>query len=197
MRIAACVHFVTTLSRVSGALVIVERVEPNGVVRRIEAHEGPRLREVRLAALADSPDAFTSTYEHESGLDDAAWAERAAASASDQGGQATFVLDDGRSLLGLVTCLPLGGDPARLDLVGMWVAPSARRHAGGRRLVEAVLDWAATTGASAVDLWVMRSNGGAQAFYERLGFTPTDEVDVAPDDPCRDELRLTRTVVQR
>ena len=63
--------------------------------------------------------------------------------------------------------------------------------------MEAVLDWAATTGASAVDLWVMRSNGGAQAFYERLGFTPTDEVDVAPDDPCRDELRLTRTVVQR
>jgi GNAT superfamily N-acetyltransferase len=197
MQIAARAHLVTTVSQASGSLATVHRVEPSGVVRRIEADEGPRLREVRLAALADAPDAFTATYAQESVLDDASWADRAAASASDQGERATFVLDDGRSLLGLVTCLPLGADPARLDLVGMWVAPSARRHGGGRRLVEAVLDWAATTGASAVDLWVMRSNGGAQAFYERLGFTPTDDVEVAPDDPCRDELRLTRPIAQR
>ena len=74
----------------------------------------------------------------------------------------------------------------------MWVDPSARDTGAGRELVDAVAGWAAERGATALDLWVMRTNGSAQGFYERLGFTPTDDHDASPDDPCRDEVRMTR-----
>ena len=60
--------------------------------------------------------------------------------------------------------------------------------------MDAVAGWAAERGATSLDLWVMRSNGGAKAFYERLGFATTTDLEVAPDDPCRDEVRMTRPV---
>ena len=45
----------------------------------------------------------------------------------------------------------------------MWTAPATRRSGLGRGLVEAVLDWAASTGATAVELWVTRDNDPARA----------------------------------
>ena len=170
-------------------------------VRRIRPDEGPLLKEVRLAALADAPDAFSATYADEVAFDDGMWDERAALGATDDdGGTGTFVLDAGAAgaaPLGIAVGYRPGPDRTRVELVSMWVDPSVRGTGAGRLLVEAVAGWASDTGASALDLWVMRSNGGAQAFYERLGFAPTDEVEVAPDDPCRDEVRMTRAVPQR
>ena len=171
-------------------------------VRRIRPDEGPLLKEVRLAALADAPDAFSATYADEAAFDDGVWDERAARGATDHdGGTGTFVLGAGAAgaagaaPLGLAVGYRPGPDRTRVELVSMWVDPSVRGTGAGRLLVDAVAGWASETGASALDLWVMRSNGGAQAFYERLGFTPVTDVEVADDDPCRDELRLTRPVV--
>lgn len=166
-------------------------------VRRIRADEGALLKQVRLAALADSPGAFASTVDDEAGFDDAVWAERAARGARDDAdGTGTFVLEaeGGGTAEGIAVGLRPGPDPARVELVSMWVAPSARGTGAGRLLVDAVAGWAAERGASALDLWVMRGNSGAKAFYERLGFTTTDELEVAADDPCRDEIRMTRPV---
>jgi GNAT superfamily N-acetyltransferase len=170
-------------------------------VRRIRPDEGPLLKQVRLAALADAPGAFSATYADEAAFDDGVWDERAARGATDDdGGTGTFVLDAGgagAAPVGIAVGYRPGPDPTRVELVSMWGDPSVRGTGAGRLLVDAVARWASDTGASALDLWVMRSNGGAQAFYERLGFTATDDLEVAPDDPCRDEVRMTRTVPQR
>jgi GNAT superfamily N-acetyltransferase len=166
--------------------------------RRIRPDEGALLKQVRLAALADSPAAFSTRVEDEVGFDDAVWDERAARGARDEGdGTGTFVLDAGAGAdrpVGIAVGHRPGPDPSRVELVSMWVDPSVRGTGAGRQLVDAVAGWAAERGAIALDLWVMRGNGGAKAFYERLGFTTTDEIEVADDDPCRDEVRMTRPV---
>ena len=167
-------------------------------VRRVRAGEGVLLKQVRLAALADSPGAFAATVDDEAGFDDAVWDERAARGARDDGdGTGTFLLEAGAGAdrpVGIAVGHRPGPDPARVELVSMWVDPSVRGTGAGRLLVDAVAGWAAEQGATALDLWVMRGNGGAKAFYERLGFTTTDEIEVAEDDPCRDEVRMTRPV---
>ena len=173
-------------------------------IRRVRPDDGQLLKQVRLAALADSPEAFGSDHDDEAAFDDDVWVERAARGATDDGGMGTFVVeavdaddDTSTAALGMAIGHRPGPDPARVELVSMWVHPSARGTGAGRLLVDAVSGWAADTGASAVDLWVMRGNGGARAFYERLGFTPAaTDVEIAPDDPCRDEVRLTRPIPQ-
>ena len=169
------------------------------VVRRVRPGEGALLKQVRLAALADAPDAFTAKHADEAAFDDSVWDERASRGASDDDdATGTFVLDAGTAgaAAGIAVGHRPGPDRARVELVSMWVDPSVRGTGAGRLLVDAVAGWAADTGAAALDLWVMRSNGGAQRFYERLGFTPVTDVEVADDDPCRDELRLTRPIPQ-
>ncbi|MDE3203075.1 MAG: GNAT family N-acetyltransferase [Acidobacteriota bacterium] len=160
------------------------------VVRRVRPGEGDSYRQVRLAALAESPAAFASTYARESSLTAQDWSERARASAEGWQRAAFFAVDDG-DIVGLV-----GGyrpKPASdvIELVSMWTHPSTRRTGVGRLLVEAVIEWARAGQAQEVQLWVTRANTAAQVFYRAVGFTETGEYQPLPSDPCRDESRMT------
>jgi GNAT superfamily N-acetyltransferase len=162
-------------------------------VRRVLGHEGAMLREVRLAALKESPSAFGSSYEKEAGMTDADWAARARASAAGVD-RVTFVAVAGDKLVGL-----LGGyrpDPSgpEVELVSMWTSPDARRAGVARVLVDAVLAWARETGATTLSLWVTRGNVPAQQLYESAGFRETGAHQPLPSDPCKDETRMTRAL---
>lgn len=164
------------------------------VVRRIRPDEADLLRNVRLAALADTPSAFASTYADESLLTEEDWSDRARAGSAGAT-RATFfaVADD--DIVGLV-----GGyspDPAscRVELVSMWTHPAVRRTGVGRLLVNAVFDWARACGAQAVELWVTRGNVGAEKLYRGMGFVDTGDYQPLPSDPCKEELRM-RAVLQ-
>ncbi|MBO0728993.1 MAG: GNAT family N-acetyltransferase [Acidimicrobiaceae bacterium] len=159
------------------------------VVRRIRPDEGDALRTVRLAALADAPDAFSSTYTGESALTAQTWADRArAGSAGPQ--RATFfaVADD--DVVGLVGGYRPDAASSRIELVSMWTHPVARRTGVGRLLVKAVLDWARACGGEAVDLWVIRGNLGAERLYRAMGFIPTGDSLPLPSDPGREEVQM-------
>jgi GNAT superfamily N-acetyltransferase len=159
-------------------------------VRRIRDHEWVVLREVRLAALDESPDAFSSTLEREAVYPDDVWRERAAASAAGES-QVTFFAELDGAVVGLVT--GLGGDSGGVvELVGMWVAPSARHARLGAGLVGAITEWAAAKGRPAVELWVMRGNEPAQRLYESCGFAVITDHDAQHFDPCKDEVRMRR-----
>lgn len=163
------------------------------VVRRVRADEIDTLREVRLAALSDSPSAFASTYAQERALTDHDWAERARLSASGSE-RATFLAVDGESVVGLVGGYRRADSSGEVELISMWTDPSARRAGVGRLLVGAVLGWARSVGADRVDLWVVRGNRAAESLYRSLGFTETEECKPVPSDPCREELRMTIAV---
>jgi ribosomal protein S18 acetylase RimI-like enzyme len=63
----------------------------------------------------------------------------------------------------------------RVELISMWVAPSARGSGVADALVAAVKDYAEEAGASAMRLSVWRSNERAIGMCRRAGFVLADE----------------------
>lgn len=162
------------------------------VVRRIAASDGALLRDVRLRALQDAPEAFASTHAAESTMTDDDWASRASSGASGADRFTGLAIVDS-DCVGLVGGFrnDHDGHHADIDLVSMWVAPSYRGSGVAEQLVDAVLEWARDEAeAQVVGLWVTRGNDRAQRFYERLGFVETGDVQPLPSDPCKDEVRM-------
>lgn len=161
-------------------------------IRRIRPGEGALLRVVRLRALADAPNAFTSSLEAEAGRPDAQW-EDAATKRSGGDREATFVAVDGNEAVGLAGGYHPRLDAALVEVVSMWVAPLHRRSGVAGSLLQAVVGWADEAGAAEVELWVTRGNDAALRTYQRDGFVVTGDVQPLPSDPCQDELRMRRT----
>jgi GNAT superfamily N-acetyltransferase len=162
-------------------------------LRRIEAGEGRLLQRVRLAALADSPDAFSSTLAREAAFADEEWAARAAASSSGVSRMTVFA-EDGRDVLGLIGGYRETDASTTVELVSMWVHPNARRAGVGRDLVQAVIDWARETSASEVALGVIRGNEAAEGLYEAMGFSPTGETTPLSSNPSLVEVRMATSI---
>jgi hypothetical protein len=119
--------------------------EADAVIRRIDASDWARLRDVRLRALATDPQAFLETLDHARKLPDVHWRERATPSET----SATFVEERDGSFAAMVTVF-VADDPATAYLVGMWVAPELRggRHRGPARRAGARLGARASLRAS-------------------------------------------------
>jgi GNAT superfamily N-acetyltransferase len=144
-------------------------------IRRIRHDEGGLLREARLRAVRDVPEAFGQTLEGLLVETDAAW--RAAARASAAGdSRAWFLAEREGGVVGLVQ--GRRRPPATLLVFSMWVAPEARRSGIGRALIDETERWAGGWGGLETILWVVVGNDGALRFYERLGFRL---VTVGPD----------------
>src|ERR1700689_4335427 len=102
-------------------------------IREIGAGDWRTLRDIRLAALQDAPQAFASTYEREAAFAEADWLRWI--SRGD-----TFLAyppELGAAPVGIVSGHE--GEPGTIELVSMWTSPGARGHGTGRALVEAVL----------------------------------------------------------
>jgi RimJ/RimL family protein N-acetyltransferase len=138
------------------------------VIERITPAQWKLLRELRLAALVDSPDAFGQSYEDAVRQPESDWRQTAeAASRGDR--RAWFIgRDDAGQAVGIVQARRRPPDDCLL--FSMWVAPAARRSGAGRALVQAVEDWGQTWGATRVVLWVIAGNEPAMRFYDRIGF---------------------------
>jgi GNAT superfamily N-acetyltransferase len=165
-------------------------------VRRALPDEWATVRDVRLAALADAPDAFASTLSRELVRTEPQWRSRIRA-------WPWFLAWRAGVPAGLVAAVPdqpASEPPAATrrgwHLVSMWVSPPARGRGVADLLVGAVLDYAETVGAPRVTLWVALGNARARAFYARMGFTPTGRRQVYPRDGAAalDEEELTRPV---
>jgi GNAT superfamily N-acetyltransferase len=150
-------------------------------VRRLTTADRDILRETRLRALADSPDAFNSTAKAEREQSPEDWDARLRATAF-------FVAFEGEHPVGLV-----GGQPDTATdwvLISMWVAPEARGFGLADRLVAAVYDAAAEWGARRVGLRVVAGNVRAQRAYERLGFVSDGDPLPLSWDPSRTRERM-------
>src|SRR6266481_2183479 len=137
----------TTRSRRLGAMTDRPADPPRLKVRQLVAADWAGLRQARLAALAEAPDAFASTLAREQAFEDDVWRDRA-------GSGATFGAFDGGSIVGLAAGFAVDADatagfpvdadaaadtraPAQAQpdwhLVGMWVAPQLRgQHVADR-----------------------------------------------------------------
>src|SRR5262249_23529737 len=138
-------------------------------LRRIRSGEGLQLRDLRLRALADAPDAFSTTLAEARAYPEQDWDERAAGGAKGSE-RATFILIDGGRWQGMAGGIRDPERPDTAELVSMWVAPDLRRQGGARALIGAVAGWARMQGVTRLELWVTDGNAPAVALYRREGF---------------------------
>jgi ribosomal protein S18 acetylase RimI-like enzyme len=159
--------------------------------RQAHAADWEALRQLRLRALADAPDAFASTLEAEMAFPDEVWRQRA------EGGpaSATFIARDSGVDVGLVRVFAEPDVPGRMHLVSMWIDPVYRRRGMARALVALAVRWASERRAREVSLWVADHNTAAGRLYEQLGFRPTGERQPLPSNPARSESRLRLSLV--
>jgi ribosomal protein S18 acetylase RimI-like enzyme len=153
-------------------------------VRRVTRHEWESLRDVRLRALADAPDAFGTTYEEAVARPDDWWRDWAAASATSDT-QAVLLAWDGDRTVGLAGVFAT--DDGAWQVISMWVDPSARGRGTGRALLDAVVAWARNQdNGRPIRLSVTDGNDGARRLYERYGFA-----DTGVTEPLRSNSALT------
>lgn len=161
-------------------------------IRRIAEADGALLRQLRLAALCDAPSAFGSSFARERAMSVDRWEQRASAGATGRDSASWFAFDTAGEPIGLVAGYRPEPDSTVLQLVSMWVVPTARRLGVGRQLVGVVLNWARACGDAAVELRVNESNRPAIGLYERLGFVRTGETTPLESDPTLMTIVLRR-----
>jgi GNAT superfamily N-acetyltransferase len=152
-------------------------------VQRVSPAAWERLREVRLRALQDSPDAYGSTYERESSMSDDEWRAQitrgpwwiAAHATNDVG-----LVAGGRHR---VTATPW--------VFSMWVDEGHRGTGVAEELLSAVATWATDEGATELGLDVADRAPRARRFYERMGFQPNGHVFAMPRDESILLIELT------
>lgn len=138
-------------------------------LRVITADDWEAFREVRLRALADSPDAFAVTLAEATAQPEPVWRERAA-------GPNPVVLAFSGDRPVAMGGLYAPADSADAFVWGMWVEPESRGHGVGARLLEGLLDRArARADDRTVLLHVTEGNDGARHLYVAHGFVATGE----------------------
>jgi GNAT superfamily N-acetyltransferase len=163
------------------------------LVRATVLDDWQAMREIRLQALRDAPDAFGSSYARDAAFEPAEWQRRAI-----RDGSFFAFLPDTEPAEPAEPGGPAGlaggfeEEPGVVELVSMFVRPQARGHRVGEALVDAVAAWARNRDAKSVHLWVTESNKPAIRLYERCGFTATAERQPLPSNPALGELGMTR-----
>lgn len=133
-------------------------------VRWLVPAEWRVLREIRLRALRDSPDAFASADVSEMVLTDHQWRQRCRAG--------TWVVARKRDeVIGVAGLVDAELPHQERYVEGVWVAPMHRRQGVCRTLIDKL---AADEGRD-LCLWVLEGNPGAERAYDRIGFVWTDD----------------------
>jgi ribosomal protein S18 acetylase RimI-like enzyme len=152
-------------------------------IRRVSPDEWRELRDTRLNALWDAPDAFGGSYDTSLARPDEWWIEWARKSA-ESAEQAMFLAWDEGKPVGIAgTFLD---DESRRIVIAMWVRPAHQGMGLGRRLLDAVVSWVRAQGAHEVYLDVADRKDAARGLYETYGFRETGVV-----KPLRDGSHIS------
>ena len=143
-------------------------------IRTFAPHEWGTYRDLRLHALADSPDAFGRTLAEEEGRHDAEWSARLASGTASRH-DLPLVAEVGAEPVGLDWGRIETAEPEVAYLYQVWGAPSCRRLGTGRMLLDAVISWASAADARYLALDVTCGDTPATRLYTRTGFKPVGE----------------------
>lgn len=149
------------------------------------------MKDVRLRALQEDPDAFGSTYDRESLEDESSW-HRWITGWPDTEDQALFAAVQDGAWFGMALGVRWRERPEEANVYAMWVDPARRRSGAGRSLLDAVVGWARDSGAAGAVLRVAEANEPARTLYERAGF-----VDTRDREPLREGSSQTTIVMRR
>jgi ribosomal protein S18 acetylase RimI-like enzyme len=146
-------------------------------------------RRLRQAALAQAPRAFGSRLADWQGEGD-----------REERWRARLDLAGSHNLVAVLDGEPVGmasglrGSDGTVELISMWVAPSARGRGVADALVREVERWARASGARVLRLDVAEDNLDAQAVYARHGFAFTGELGDLMADGIRHEWVMAKVL---
>lgn len=149
-------------------------------IRRATVRDWETTRALRLAALADTPDAFATTLAAERDQPDVFWQDRL------RNPRAVTLIAHLDGPVGLAVVAPWGSTEDA-GLYSVWVAPEARGHGVGQALVGAAIEVARERGHPRLRLEVGDHNEAAVRLYDRMGFERTGGTGTLP--PPRTHLR--------
>jgi ribosomal protein S18 acetylase RimI-like enzyme len=156
---------------------------------RIGERDWEQLREIRLRALRENPEAFGARPEREERFGPKHWQMRLRSSPT------WLATSDTGDPVGVVTMISEPASPVDdRHLLGLWVAPEVRRSGVGWALLDTVCKAAADEGARTLSLWVDDENAPAIDLFVRAGFVRTNERQRSPRDETRVEERYVRTI---
>ena len=149
-------------------------------IRQLDRSDFQALKELRVAALQDSPEQFGETLFAAHERSDEGWAELT---------HSTHVAEINGASVGMAFVFDDPKDPAVGRVGGMWVAPGYRRVGVGSALLAAARTWAALKGKRLIRLWVVPASFGA-ALYERAHFAATGAQRPFPGDETRSVIEM-------
>jgi ribosomal protein S18 acetylase RimI-like enzyme len=137
-------------------------------IRRLAATDAPAFRVLRLRALREHPEAFTSSHDEDEKLPLANTERRLQADASTR----FWGAFDAARLCGMVGLEreQRAKNRHKATVVGMYVAPEVAGRGVGRALVETVVREARVAGLELLVLTVTEGNQSATTLYEHAGF---------------------------
>jgi GNAT superfamily N-acetyltransferase len=150
-------------------------------IRRATVDEWKAVRDIRLRALGEAPNAFCSTHQREAQFDDHTWQQRLSTAT-------TFLAWEHDATVGTVTGKDDPHEPGSRELAAMWVDPVARHAGVASALIASIFEWARGEQSRAIALWVAEDNHSARRLYEKCGFLFTGERDVMREGV--DQLRM-------
>jgi RimJ/RimL family protein N-acetyltransferase len=157
-------------------------------IRQLAPDDWAEYREIRLAALTESPEAFGSTLARSQQYTEQVWRSHLTTAV-------TFAAEreNDRRLIGIASGLPTATEGAAM-LIGMWVSPDARRQGVGEALVRRVIAWAEEQGYRHLELDVTVGNDRAERLYEQCGFTRTGGKDSGNGERQHSTVTMEREV---
>lgn len=150
-----------------------------------------RLREIRLAALHESPIAFLSTYSEELTYQERKWRAEFAR------GEWVIEVRNNEAIALVGVTQEQDAPPDECYLEYLWVSPGFRRRGIATALVKNTLRRLLNLGFAAVRLWVLDGNESAKHFYESCGFSSTALIQRPDQDPSRSEELLRLSLHER
>jgi ribosomal protein S18 acetylase RimI-like enzyme len=159
-------------------------------VRQIQSWEGAALRDIRLRAIADRPDAFAVSLAQTLAETDEGWTSWATRSALGDA-HILYVAEDSGTWIGMVGGMPaMPNGEAGAELISLWVDPAYRGHGLGRHLVEQIISWGRDHRVRQLELWVTTHNTAAIELYRKSGFRDEGKSQPSPSDASLSELRM-------
>ena len=159
-------------------------------IRPLQTDEWELLRELRVRALTDAPDAFAQTIEEIQGEPETYWQQLAK----------NLRFSHHEFFIAFLNEEPIGITYGHLEAVdrhvaqvgSMWVSPMTRGKGIGKQLLYRAMSWATAQGAKRMRLWVTVGNSPARKLYESAGFVPTGKTNLLPSYPSLHVIEMTR-----
>lgn len=159
-------------------------------VRHVRPDEWESLKAIRLRALRDAPEAFSTTHADAAEYGDEVWIERASGTTA----SASVVAVDNSGFVGLA--VGILSDDDELDVVSVYVVPKLRGTGVAEELIVTVEAWGIEQGSARAVIDVEAGNDRAGAFYARLGYLPTGKRRTYPDRSWLDRVELAKSLPQ-